>query len=123
MRESLVSKREFGLKERLVSAMYDARGPLLNKVSPHVQELLVKGYTVIKVCDDERAEILRKGIWKDVEDMGSGVRENDPNTWGSDRWPQTTHGLLQNQSIGRRRGVCEARVETISVWEENLFTF
>ena len=100
-----------------------ARGPLipyLNHGSEHVLELKTKGYTVVKVCEEEKADKLYDGVWKDVEGYGMGVKRGDPSTYKKG-WPQTTHGLFQNQNIGLQPGVCEARAETIRVWEEELF--
>jgi hypothetical protein len=88
----------------------------LDKSNEHTKNLANKGYTIAKICSAERASELEKGTWTDLEGLGTGIDRYDPNTWKNNVWPQTTHGLLQNQGAGLWRGTCKARLETVSFW-------
>ena len=97
-----------------------ARGrlvPLLAPDSPAARDLQVQGWAIVRACSEERAAALLGKVWDDLEGLGTGIRRDDMTTWHGERWPQTTHGLIQNQGSGLWRGVCEARLETVPVWE------
>ena len=53
-----------------------------------------------------------------MELLGSGIDRNDPATWRNAQWPQTTHGLFQNQGVGLWPGVCATRVATAPLFCE-----
>ena len=97
----------------------EPRGPLM----PHfdvknetVKQLLEDGVAIVRACSAERADALRSGFWDDLEALGTGIERNDPETWTNSNWPQTTHGLLQNQHWGLRQSVCEARLECVEAF-------
>jgi len=98
----------------------EPRGPLM----PHfdmenetVKQLLEDGVAIVRACSAERADALRSGFWDDLEALGTGIERNDPDTWNNSNWPQTTHGLLQNQHWGLRESVCEARLECVEAFK------
>ena len=93
--------------------------PFLDKSDEHTQDLVNNGYTVVKICSEERAAELAKEIWSDLEGLRTGIQRDNPKTWKNDiNWPQTTHGLLQNQGSGLWRGTCQTRLETAPFWEK-----
>tara|TARA_Y100000389_G_scaffold131817_1_gene129198 strand:- start:89 stop:1237 length:1149 start_codon:yes stop_codon:yes gene_type:complete len=83
-------------------------------------QLIARGYAVVDVCSPERAAELESEVWTDLEALGTGIDRNDPKTWTNDRWPQTSHGLLQNQQVGLWEGTCLARLETEETWWQLL---
>jgi len=89
----------------------------LNKSDKHANDLAKDGYTVVKICSEERAAELAAGVWTDLEGLNTGIKRDDPSTWHGGNWPQHTHSLLQNQGAGLWQGTCEARMETTSFWE------
>lgn len=92
--------------------------PFLDPSNQYVKDLVNNGYTIVPICSPERAGELAAGTWTDLEGLDTGINRDDPKTWKNDvNWPQTTHGLLQNQGAGLWRGTCEARLETSSFWE------
>jgi hypothetical protein len=92
--------------------------PFLDQSDKHVKDLVNDGYTIVRICSEERAAELAAGTWADLEGLGTGIKRDDPKTWKNDvNWPQTTHGLLQNQGAGLWRGTCEARIETAPFWQ------
>lgn len=90
--------------------------PLLDNDHPAAKQLMHDGYAVVRVCSAERAAALAAGLWTDLEGLETGIDRADPSTWTNDKWPQTTHGLLQNQGAGMWRGTCLARLETEAFW-------
>ena len=86
-------------------------------IRQQAQELLDKGYCVIRVVDTKVAEMLEKEIWNDLEGLGTGIDRKDPNTWTDEHWPQTTHGLIQNQGSGLWPSTCYARLHTEPIWK------
>ena len=91
---------------------------LLHPAHPATESLLKYGYAVVRVCSRERAAQLFDEVMKDLEALGTGIDPSNPSTWTNARWPQTTHGLLQNQGAGLWRGTCLARLETLKFWQE-----
>lgn len=95
------------------------RGRLNKFLNPQCDaslSLRSKGYAIVRVCTPERAERLQMGVWTDLESLGTGIDRNDPSSWTNANWPQTTHGLLQNQGWGLMPGTCKARLKTWRVW-------
>ena len=90
----------------------------LDPKHPATQGLREHGWAIVRVCSEEQAEVLADGIWSDLEELDTGIRRDDSETWTNDRWPQTTHGLLQNQGAGLWLGTCMARLATWPVWKE-----
>ena len=100
--------------------MSHPRGPLAKLYDPShpvTESLLKRGYAIVRVCSEEEANRLADGIWNDLESMQTGICRHSPSSWTSDKLPQHTHGLLQNQNMGLRKGVCAARLSTKPVFE------
>lgn len=100
--------------------LYGARGRLaqyLDTENEAVQSLLKEGVAIVRVCSAAEADELRKQFWDDLEALGTGIDRNDPSTWTNSNWPQTTHGLLQNQSFGLRLAVCMARLKCVKAFK------
>ncbi len=99
----------------------NARGrlaPYLDAENEAVQRLLKEGVAIVRACSAAEADELRKELWDDLEALGTGIDRNDPETWKNSNWPQTTHGLLQNQSFGLRIAVCMARLKCVQVFKK-----
>ena len=99
----------------LLLPMSEPRGRLWNSVDRSlkaVRELATQGYTIVTVCDRQTALDHASQVWDDLEALGTGICRDDEDTCNNERWPQTTHGLLQNQSAGLWHGVCGARLAT-----------
>lgn len=95
------------------------RGRLFKFLDPDAQttmDLVYFGFTIVKVTTPERAAELASEAWSDLEGLETGIDRHDKRTWKNDNWPQTTHGLLQNQGAGLWRGTCMARLETVPLW-------
>ena len=91
---------------------------LMDKTLDASQEIATQGYTIVDVVSPKEAEWLAARTWDDLESLGTGIDRNDPSTWTNDKWPQTTHGLLQNQQMGLMEGTCLARLATKPAWEK-----
>mgnify|MGYP001166970814 FL=1 len=106
-------------------ASSDARGRLVSHINgeSHAgRDLMTKGWTIVRVCSSEEAAELAGRVHDDLERLGTGIDRHDTRTWTADRWPQTTHGLIQNQGSGLWPSVCAARLKTRWVWETELFS-
>ena len=90
---------------------------LLDARNESVLSLMTRGYAIVVVTNPERARELANSVWTDLESLQTGIQRSDPATWKNDKWPQTTHGLLQNQQWGLMTGTCESRLETLPFWE------
>ena len=104
----------------LAPDLREPRGRLVNLVNPDhpaTHSLKTFGYAIVDICTPERAAELCNESWLDLEGLGTAISRELPSTWMNDRWPQQTHGLLQNQQFGLRLGTCLARLETRSFWE------
>lgn len=77
-----------------------------------------RGFAVLDVVSKVEAGNLAAHVWEDLASLGTGISKDDPSTWTNDKWPQTTHGLLQNQQMGLMEGTCLARLATKGVWEK-----
>lgn len=59
------------------------------------------GYAVVpniltkKECDNNI-----KLIWKWLENLGTGIKKDDPKTWKGLNWPSNIHGIIQHHRIG-----------------------
>lgn len=84
---------------------------------PAVASLIQDGVAIVRVCAEWEADLLRDLLWDDLEALGTGIRRDDPATWKNCNWPQTTHGLLQNQSFGLRPAACEARLKCVQAFK------
>jgi hypothetical protein len=82
----------------------------------HAAKLAEEGYTIVKLMTTDEAKKFEDMIWQDLEGLGTGIKRGDPSTWNNKNWPQTTHGLIQNQQAGKWEGVCTARMETVPFW-------
>lgn len=91
---------------------------LTDKTLDAAQEIATQGYTIVDVVSPEDAKWLAARIWDDIESLGTGIDRTDPSTWTNEKWPQTTHGLLQNQQMGLMEGTCLARLATKPAWEK-----
>ena len=100
----------------MLYAKYTSRGRLakyLDKDSDVTKKLHKSGVAILRVCTREEAAELRSALWDDLESLGTGINRHDPKTWKNINWPQTTHGLLQNQNMGLRLSVCLARLKCV----------
>ncbi len=91
--------------------------PFMNNKHPAARALLTQGWAIMRICHEQDAKDLAAGQWTDLESLGTGINRNDPKTWTNEQWPQTTHGLLQNQGVGLWEGVCQARLKTWTFWK------
>ena len=104
--------------------VFGSRGRLVDYVDPSSEpaaQILKCGYAIVRVCDEKKAKELAGGLWNDMADLGTGIERYGPETWSNSNWPQTTHGLLQNQGVAHWRGVCKARLATLPTWEQDIF--
>lgn len=96
------------------------RGRLFKMLDPQSRvaaALAKRGYAVVTVVSRDRARALEDQVWTDLEALGTGISRSNPATWSNAHWPQTTHGLLQNQQWGLREGTCLARLATRGFWD------
>jgi len=85
----------------------------LDPEHPATKSLDKHGVAIIRVCSKEEVAQLRSALWDDMEALGTGIKRNDPKTWKVKNWPQSSHGLLQNQHFGLRLSVCMARLKCV----------
>jgi hypothetical protein len=78
-----------------------------------VKKLVKSGVAIVRVCTKQEAAELRSALWDDLEALGTGIDRHDLKTWKNANWPQTTHGLLQNQNFGLRLSVCLSRLKCV----------
>lgn len=67
-----------------------------------LEHLDEQGYVVIaSALTAEQASTALDLTWDYLEDLGTGIRRDDPATWHDDRWPVTVHGgIIPSQGIG-----------------------
>ena len=60
------------------------------------------GYVVIaNALTTEEADHALALLWDYLEELGTGMDRNDPETWDDDRWPTAVHGgILPSHGIG-----------------------
>lgn len=76
----------------------------------NMQELAEKGYTVVKnVVSPEKCEIYYQKLWKWLESLGTGITFEDKDTWKSNNWPISIHGILQHYAVGQEQFVWDVR--------------
>ena len=70
----------------------------------HLEE---QGYAVVAhALTEEQAGIALEKLWDYLENLGTGVDRDDPETWHDNRWPTAVHGgILPSHGIGH----CEAQ--------------
>ena len=59
------------------------------------------GYVVIaNALTTEEADHALALLWDYLEELGTGIDRNDPETWDDDRWPTAVHGgILPSHGI------------------------
>ena len=101
-------------ERRPPTAVSDARGRLnafLDLDVPECMQIVTKGYAIVTVMSPEEADKYASMVWDDLEALGTGIKRDNPSTW-KEGWPQTTHGLIQNQGSGLWYSICAARCAT-----------
>lgn len=99
----------------------DARGRLvkhLNLDRLYVRHLLQHGWAVVDCISREEADVYVDKIWKEMVDMGTGIKYKDPSTLKGSAFPSVPRGLLQTLGASLWPSVSEARNATESVFRD-----
>lgn len=109
-----------------------AHVPRLTAGSPEsVEHLTEHGFVVIKdALTRDQADHALDLTWQYLECLGTGIRRDDPATWGDDRWPVAVHGgIIPSQGIGHSeaqwfiRSVPAIKQAFAAVWgDDDLLT-
>jgi hypothetical protein len=66
-----------------------------------IESLEENGYVVIPgILSDKECNDNIKLVWKWLENLGTGIKQNDPQTWKGIKWPTNIHGIIQHHKIG-----------------------
>ena len=67
------------------------------------------GFTVLpSVLTSDECSVIRDKIWSWLENVGTGIQRDKPETWKSASWPINLHGILQ-YSIGHEQFAWDVR--------------
>lgn len=70
-----------------------------DEIRAHLAE---HGYVLVKAMEPEEARAICSGFWDWLEDLGVGVKRDDPSTWDPNGpWPRQEKGIIGHFGIGQ----------------------
>ena len=83
------------------------------QVERAIYKLKTDGYCVVpNVLSHSQCEEYIKDIWTWMADLGTGLQQDDPKTWGKDRWPFADRGIVSYPDPSQAPFVWKARAES-----------
>lgn len=73
----------------------------INDIENILTSLKENGYAVVPgILNEQECNDNIKLIWKWLENLGTGIKKDDPKTWKGLNWPSNIHGIIQHHHIG-----------------------
>jgi ectoine hydroxylase-related dioxygenase (phytanoyl-CoA dioxygenase family) len=77
-----------------------------------LQELNAQGYVVIpNVLSSEQCDHYVSETWKQLENLGTGIQRESPETWHDQNWPDNDHGIIHQYNAAHWQHVWDLRCE------------
>ncbi len=74
-------------------------------------DLETKGYAIVPNVISEKANQYYDRFWDWIEAFGPGIKRNKKNTWNSNNWPESRHGIIQHYALGHEQFIWDLRME------------
>ena len=59
------------------------------------------GYAVVpNILTEQECNNNIELIWQWLENLGTGIKKNNPKTWKGFNWPTNIHGIIQHHKFG-----------------------
>lgn len=73
-------------------------------------DLKTQGWAVVPdVLSPLECQEYVDGVWTWLESLETGVKRNDPTTWGDDRWPSSFRGIINTLEVSHQDFVWRVR--------------
>lgn len=73
-------------------------------------DLETQGWAVIPdVLTPRECEAYVSGAWEWLASLETGIRRDDPKTWGDDRWPSSFRGIINTLEVSHQDFVWRVR--------------
>lgn len=73
-------------------------------------DLETQGWAVISdVLTPRECEEYVSRVWEWLESLETGIRRDDPKTWGEDRWPSSFRGIINTLEVSHQDFVWRVR--------------